>query len=1025
MEALLKPVYDGARHLSIIPQSRYLWPCQKVIRMESPQDSLAPPILRCEKDFFQTAFDLSTVAMAVISPAGVFLRVNAAFSEFAGQGRLELPGRRWTDVLHPDDVAASEVACGRVLRGDAPSLRLEQRYLHPDGRVRWGDVNASLVDEGRGGPSHFFAQIFDVTERRQLADAERTTQYYQRALLDNFPFLVWLKDADNRLLAVNQAYADICGAASPEELLGKTDLDLWPEDLAQRYRADDREVLRTRQKKSGEEPIEDRRGVRKWFEVYKAPVEDDQGKLYGTVGFSRDITHRKQVDQRLALIDFALNHVHEAAFLIDERARFHYVNDEACRSLGYSRDELLRMGVADINPGWPADRWAREWVNIKVVGSDTVETDHTAKDGRVFPVEVTASYFEYDGQGYNLALVRDITERKQAEAVIREKEDRYREIFDNVSDALSLLEVTENGRFRYIEINPALAASAGVQRDELIGKFVGETLAPEDAQALVAKYSRCVEAGVAVEEEVTLLMPSGRRTYHSTLIPVRNCNGRIHHIVCTARDITERRHNEELLRQRGHLEKLLTRLVEVTPVSLGTYQLMPDGTARVPYASPSQEEVIGIRPDELANDASALMRYIHPDDVGRHLESFKESVLTLSEWRSDFRLHHPVKGEIWIEGHSMPERQPDGSTVWYGFMHDVTERKRAEKLLHVREQEFRTLAENSPDVIVRYDRDCRRIFLNPAYEREMEIPLDRVLCRTFDEVWRLSMPHEAYKARLQKVMETGVPDQIFLERQGSDGQIASYEARVVVEYDENGQPQGTLAIGRNITVLKQAERELSESRTQIRELAARRERVLEEERKRIARELHDELGQLLGVLHLQVQFLQARFGARDPLIEEKTREIMNLVGKTQQVTRNITSTIRPAALSMGIVAALEWQVEEFTRHTGIHCRLKGAGNDIELDEERATATLRIVQESLTNVMRHAGASEVDVLLAQQEDFYTLHIRDNGAGFDPDKTMAKKSFGLMGIRERVLMLGGDVAITSAPQQGTLLQVRFPI
>lgn len=744
--------------------------------MESPRDKPATPTSRLEKDFFQAAFDQSAVATAVISQAGVFLRVNAAFSEFVGRGSPELVGRRWADVLHPDDVAASAAACDRALHGEASSLRLEQRYLHQDGRVLWGDVNASLVGDGRGGAQHFFAQILDVTERWQLADAQRTTQYYQRALLDNFPYMVWLKDANSRLLAVNQAYADACGAACPEDLLGKTDLDLWPKDLAQRYRADDQEVLRTRQKKSVEEPIEDQ-GVRKWFETYKAPVEDAGGTLHGTVGFARDITERKR--------------------------------------------------------------------------------------------------------------------------------------------------------------------------------------------------------------------------------------------------------NEELLRQQVDLEKLLTRLVEVTPGSLGTYQLMPDGTARVPYASPSHAEVIGLSPQELTNDTAVLLRYIHLDDVSQYLESFKESARTLSAWCGEFRLCHPVKGEVWIEGQSMPERQPDGSIVWYGFMHDVTERKRAERLLRAREQEFRTLVEHLPDMIVRLDRDCRRVFVNPAYERETGIPLDQVLYSTFDEVWWPTMPHEDYKARLQQVMETGVPDQIFLEMPRPDGQIASYEVHVVAEHDENGQSLGTLAIGRNITALKQAERELSESRTQIRELAARRESALEEERKRIAREIHDELGQLLSVLHLQVQFLQARFGSTDPLIEEKSREIMNLVDKTQQVARDITSTIRPAALSMGIVAALEWQVETLSRHTGIHGRLRGTENDIQLDEERATAILRIVQESLTNVMRHSSASEVEVLLEQRDDSYALHIWDNGAGFDPDKTMAKKSFGLIGIRERALMLGGDVAITSAPQQGTLLQVRFPV
>jgi PAS domain S-box-containing protein len=129
----------------------------------------------------------------------------------------------------------------------------------------------------------------------------------------------------------------------------------------------------------------------------------------------RDITERKRAEKRLALVDFALNNVHEAAFLIDEYGRFHYANYESCRSLGFHRHELLGLTVADVDPDHPLTRWPEHWHELKTKGSLTFESRHRKKDGYIFPVEINANYFEYDGQGYNLALVRDITERKRME----------------------------------------------------------------------------------------------------------------------------------------------------------------------------------------------------------------------------------------------------------------------------------------------------------------------------------------------------------------------------------------------------------------------------------------------------------------------------------------------------------------------------------------------------------------------------------------------------------------------------------
>ncbi|HTY24345.1 MAG TPA: PAS domain S-box protein [Desulfomonilaceae bacterium] len=139
------------------------------------------------------------------------------------------------------------------------------------------------------------------------------------------------------------------------------------------------------------------------------------GKPLRSIGTVQDITERKRAEERLHLLDFALDHVNEAAFLIDENARPRFVNEGACRVLGYTRSELLGLGVPDFDPDFPMDSWNGHWNDLKAQGSLTFEGRHKTRDGRIFPIEINANYFEYGGQGYNLALVRDITERKRGE----------------------------------------------------------------------------------------------------------------------------------------------------------------------------------------------------------------------------------------------------------------------------------------------------------------------------------------------------------------------------------------------------------------------------------------------------------------------------------------------------------------------------------------------------------------------------------------------------------------------------------
>jgi signal transduction histidine kinase len=233
----------------------------------------------------------------------------------------------------------------------------------------------------------------------------------------------------------------------------------------------------------------------------------------------------------------------------------------------------------------------------------------------------------------------------------------------------------------------------------------------------------------------------------------------------------------------------------------------------------------------------------------------------------------------------------------------------------------------------------------------------------------------------------------------------------------------TSELARNVTALKETERRLNESQQLLRQLAARAEAVREEERKALTREIHDEMGQYLSALRLGVSLLELEFGQDNPSLQEKTRKLVALVDSTIKVVRSVVSSLRPAALDMGIVSALEWLAEQFTGRTGVPCCVHVEG-DIPLDEQRATELFRIVQESLTNISRHAHATDVDVTLKRNDTHYLVQVRDNGQGFDP-AVRKRQSFGLVGIRERALTLGGEAGIASVPGNGTTVSLEFPI
>ena len=228
----------------------------------------------------------------------------------------------------------------------------------------------------------------------------------------------------------------------------------------------------------------------------------------------------------------------------------------------------------------------------------------------------------------------------------------------------------------------------------------------------------------------------------------------------------------------------------------------------------------------------------------------------------------------------------------------------------------------------------------------------------------------------------------------------------------------------DISESKRIELELASSREQLRELSAHLESVREEEKARIAREVHDELGQMLTVLKLETSMCELSYAQLDPGLQDRLNSMKRLIAQLFQLVRDVATALRPPILDAGIASAIEWQARRFEARTHIPCLVQVPDNLPMLSDAMAIGLFRILQEALTNVMRHAQAHTVELTLVREGNALLMTVSDDGAGFVAS-TGRPTSFGVVGMRERVLIMGGELSLESEPGEGTTLMVRVPL
>ena len=411
-----------------------------------------------------------------------------------------------------------------------------------------------------------------------------------------------------------------------------------------------------------------------------------------------------------------------------------------------------------------------------------------------------------------------------------------------------------------------------------------------------------------------------------------------------------------------------------------------------------------------------------------HVDQFRQTGVT-SRRMGELRALTGVRAdgdEFPIEA-SISQHVEDGRKVLTVILRDITERMRAEALLARSEARLRGILDSAMDAVITVDDQQKVVLFNAAAEKMFGCPQEQAMGAPL--AWFIpDRFRDAHARHVDDFGATGVTSRrmagarvvMGLRRNGEEFPIDASISQLT-----DGTSRFYTVVLRDVSERARALESLARSKEELRELASAASSAREHEQSRIARELHDELAQAMSALKMDLSLIRSSSSGEDVSLAKRLDRMEAQIDATIAAMRRIAADLRPLTLDdLGLAPAIESLVQDFQRRSGVRCELVIADPDLELPGAHATAVFRIVQESLTNVGKHAKASNVEVVIGEDPEGIIVAVRDDGVGFAIDGPRKPQSYGLLGVRERAYLLGGQTRIVSAPGKGTEIEVRLP-
>jgi PAS domain S-box-containing protein len=424
------------------------------------------------------------------------------------------------------------------------------------------------------------------------------------------------------------------------------------------------------------------------------------------------------------------------------------VNLTAARLLGIDREQLIGCRFPALVAEQSRDTWHRQLMHLQQCSvNQSCELQMRRNDDSTFFAKLDCLRIAGRSNGPELRIaLSDISQQKQAEQALAESHLRYSHVVESAMDAIICIGADD----RIVLFNTAAGKMFGYAEDEAIGKdiehFIPVGFRAADTSTTTA-FRRMDGTGLQANEPsaMTGLRANGEEFPIEANISWTETDAQTVSTLIL-RDISARTHADSLLQAKLHVQDQLSKVAASVPGVICSFRLAADGAASMPYASPALESLFGFTPDAVVEDFSPVFARVHPDDIEHIYETIAESARTLEPWEDTFRYLHPSKGEIWIEGHSMPVQERNGSMLWHGYLQDITARKHAETLNRDQETELRLIMDAAPALISYLDADLRYLRVNVNYQHWFGITSEQIIGRTVPDIlgnvaWDILRPY--------------------------------------------------------------------------------------------------------------------------------------------------------------------------------------------------------------------------------------------------------------------------------------------
>jgi PAS domain S-box-containing protein len=749
--------------------------------------------------------------------------------------------------------------------------------------------------------------------------------------------------------------------------------------------------------------------------------------IKGILGIGRDITERKRAEKTLLdsrnMLQTVLDSIPSAVFWKDHDLIYLGGNRTWMEASGLKSSEEV-VGKSDYDLPWgkkQADSF-REY-DRKIMESGIPEYDivepYLRADGTISWAKTNKVPLR-DTEGNIVGVLgtyEDITERKQTEEKLRLEKENFRHSLDNSPLGVRIATIEGNT----IYANKTLLNFYGydsleeLQKTPLKDRYTPESYAEAQERKLQREHG-----DLSITDYEISIVRKNREIRNLQVFRKEILWDGVRQFQVICNDITERKQAENALFQS---EKKLKALFEVLPVGVSIL----DAERNIAFVNPALEKILNITKDGFIRGDYKSRKYLRPDGTQMPEEEFA-SIRAIREQQAVHDVETGVLMEdghvIWTNVNAVPVAFPDWKVVI--ITTDINERKLKEVELRESKQKIsealefnRKILNTSSIGILTYKKSGQCISANEAAANATGATVAQLLAQNFHEIpsWKKS---GMYKAAI-KALDTGIEQLLDVRLVTTFGKDV-WLSFSFSSFNSEGE-QHLLVFTSDITEHKHSEEEIRKSKELLEDLHKHLNEILENERALISREIHDQIGQSLTALKLDLNWMH-KYINTNPEVAAKYESMIELVSNTIKDVQRISSDLRPGILDdLGLAAAIEWYSEEFEKRTGIKCSLS-LDDSILGDSQKDLIFFRVLQEALTNVIRHANASSVSIKLYKSKSGTAMTILDNGIGMLPEKAESGKSLGLIGMRERVRQFGGKIDISSKKGHGTKLTIIIP-